>query len=224
MTSAEIPSSIILVGLILLVGSVCLQFYTSYNTYVLMLAEVNDVKSFFHKLIDGMEYGKMVVHRFSLKYGVLEFYVDGFQIINFDNETLLSSFSISLKYISHNSLYPYGNVIIEEGNRTYFFYSIIASGGTLILSVRPKIIFSGNSVFVGVVLFNINGSLKISYGEYSFTPHVNIMKRSYNPTTPKILHMQLYSPAYSFNWSFNSSRVNPLIFNCIIISVDVVGG
>jgi hypothetical protein len=224
MTSTEIPSSIILVGLILLVGSVCLQFYTSYNTYVLTLAEVNDVKSFFHKLIDGIEYGKIVVNPFSLKYGVLEFYVDGFQILNFDNETLLSSFSISLRYISHNSLYPYGNVIIEEGNRTYFFYSIIANGGTLILSVRPRIIFSGNSVLVGAVLFNINGSLKISCGKYSFTPYVNIVKRSYNPTTTRILHMQIYSPAYSFSWSFNSSRVNPLIFNCIIISVDVVGG
>ncbi|NHV11744.1 MAG: hypothetical protein HA488_00710 [Candidatus Verstraetearchaeota archaeon] len=224
MTSTEIPSSIILVGLILLVGSVCLQFYISYNTYVLMLAEVNDVKSFFHKLIDGIEYGKIVVNPFSLKYGVLEFYVDGFQILNFDNETLLSSFSISLRYIFHNSLYPYGNVIIEEGNRTYFFYSIIANGGTLILSVRPRIIFSGNSVLVGAVLFNINGSLKISCGKYSFTPYVNIVKRSYNPTTTRILHMQIYSPAYSFSWSFNSSGVNPLIFNCIIISVDVVGG
>jgi|GEM_PF-1186452 len=224
MTSTEIPSSVILVGLILLVGSVCLQFYTSYNTYVLMLAEINDVKSFFYKLVDGIESGKMVVHTFSLKYGVLEFYINGFQIINFDNETLLSSFSINLRYVYRSSLYPYGNVIIEEGNRTYFSYSIIANGSMLILSIHPRIVFNGNSVLIGAVLFNINSSLKISCGKYSFFPYINIVKRFYSPTNPKISYMQLYSPTCSFIWSFNSSRVNPLILNCIIISVNVIGG
>jgi len=224
MTSTEISSSVILVGLILLVGSVCLQFYTSYNTYVLMLAEINDVKSFFYKLVDGIESGKMVVHTFSLKYGVLEFYINGFQIINFDNETLLSSFSINLRYVYRSSLYPYGNVIIEEGNRTYFSYSMIANGSMLILSIHPRIIFNGNSVLIGAVLFDINSSLKILCGKYSFFPYINIVKRFYSPTTPKILYMQLYSPTCSFNWSFNSSRVNPLILNCIIVSVNVIGG
>lgn len=222
MTSSEIFSSIILIGLILTIGSIGLQLYTSYYNFTLASWEIEYIKSFFKDLVNGLNMLNPVEYSFSLKYGFLMILVDGFQFLNFANETIFSSYFMVLKYVSQYKIYPSKDVIIESGNSTYFSFYIVGCENQLILYLYPLISIDMNKIVVGIVIFNINNSLKVIYGKYIFHPSITFINRFYRGVTP--VNLQLHYHLHSYNFIFNMEKFSHINLDFRLISIGISGG
>ncbi|MEM3542700.1 MAG: hypothetical protein QXS19_02790 [Candidatus Methanomethylicia archaeon] len=222
MISSEIFSSIILIGLILTIGSIGLQLYVSHYVFTLVSLEIESVKSFFRDLVNGLNMLNPVTYTFSLRYGILIISVDGFQFLNFANETIFSSYFMILKYVSQYKIYPSRNVIIESGNSTYFSFYIVGCENQLILYLYPLLSIDMDKVIVGAVVFNINNSLKIVSGKYIFNPSIIFINRFYRITMP--INMYLHYHFHSYNFVFNAEKFSHINLDFRLISIGISGG
>jgi len=224
MSSSDLYSSVVLVGLILFTGFFGLQLYVNYYLYALTFLEAENIKCFFRDFVNNLELLMPTKYTFSLKYGVLMISIGGFQFLNFANETIFSSYYMVLKYISQYSIYPSKEVIIESGNSTYFSFRIIGYSNQLILYFYPSLCICENKIVVGTPIFKINSPIKIIYGNYIFNPSIVFINRFYSFIDVTPLNLYIHYCNFSYNFVFYAWRSSPLILNCGLILIRISGG
>ncbi|MEM2136395.1 MAG: hypothetical protein QXI93_00355 [Candidatus Methanomethylicia archaeon] len=223
MISSEVFSSIILVSVILVVGILGAQIYTSYHNATMISFELKDVESFFRALVYNLNSLTPMVYEFSLKHGIIEFYANGFQYLFFNNETIFASYVFIIRYNCIHRIYPSQKLIIHSGNLTYLSYSIIGYDNHLELHLYPIFMSENDSIIVYTIVFNVNSSLKIVEGAFSFTPKLSIIKRSCSFLEPRWVYTFLQYKNDSFQRYYLAHIFHPLILYCGVILVDVKG-